>query len=190
MIQADDPNNAGALFETYHARIRRYITRIVRDSAEADDLTQETFMRAHRHQQALRDPLAVRGWLYRIATHVCLDSLRKRGQARGRELAEQATPDAAGTPGHSSAYDMLERAETSACVQRCLDYLPDSHRAVILLYEGHGLSVREIADLLGTTPGAVKIRLHRARRRLQDVMEVGCTVSRGANGLPCCERKA
>lgn len=83
----------------------------------------------------------------------------------------------------------MERAETSACVQRCLDYLPDSYRAVILLYEAHGLTAAEIAELLSVSVGNVKIRLHRARRRLQAVMEIGCTVSGGNSGVPCCKPK-
>ncbi len=88
-----------------------------------------------------------------------------------------------------SALETTERAETSACVQRCLDYLPDSYRAVILLYEAHSLTVPEIAELLGVTVGTVKIRLHRARRRLQEIMDIGCAVSSSRRGLPCCEPK-
>ena len=74
-------------------------------------------------------------------------------------------------------------------MQRCLDYLPDSYRAVTLLYEAHGLTALEIAELLGVSLGTIKIRLHRARRRLQAVMEIGCMVSEGNGGLPCCEAK-
>ena len=84
---------------------------------------------------------------------------------------------------------MAERAETSACVQNCLDYLPDRYRAVILLYEAHSLTAPEIAQLLGLSAGAVKIRLHRAHRRLQEVMEIGCAVSQTARGVPCREPK-
>jgi RNA polymerase sigma-70 factor (ECF subfamily) len=67
--------------------------------------------------------------------------------------------------------------------------LPDNYRAVILLYEAHGLTAPEIADLLGVSLGTIKIRLHRARRRLQEVMQVGCAVSEDNHGVPCCEPK-
>ena len=172
---------ADALYTEYHDRIRRYIAGMVRDPAEAEDLTQETFLRAHCRQETLRDPKAARGWLYRIATNVCLDRFRERT----RDIAldhDAASP----TP---SAQERAERAETSACVQRCLDFLPDSSRAVILLFEAHGLTTPEIAELLGVTVGTVKIRLHRARRRLQYVMQTGCAVSEGRSGAPCCEPK-
>src|SRR5450759_2400729 len=73
-----DATDAGELFTAYRDRIRRYILGMVRDPAEAEDLTQETFLRAHRRLYLLRHPEAVGGWLYRIATHVCLDRLRQR----------------------------------------------------------------------------------------------------------------
>jgi RNA polymerase sigma-70 factor, ECF subfamily len=81
MTPASDETEAGALFTAYHDRICRYIAGMVRDPAEAEDLTQETFLRAHCRQEALRDPKAARGWLYRIATNVCLD---RCGNAHGR----------------------------------------------------------------------------------------------------------
>ena len=71
---------AGELFAAYHDRVCRYIAGLIRDPAEAEDLTQETFLRAHCRQEALRDPKAARGWLYRIATNVCLDRLRQRAR--------------------------------------------------------------------------------------------------------------
>lgn len=162
-------------------RIRRYIANMVRDRADADDLTQETFLRAHSRQETLRDPKSARSWLYRIATNVCLDRLRQR--------EPNAALDAEPASVSPSVQDRTERAETSACVQRCLDFLPDHYRSVILLFEAHGLTAPEIATLLGITKGAVKIRLHRARRKLQEIMEIGCVVSESRQGAPCCESK-
>lgn len=172
---------AGALFTEYHDRIVRYIASMIRDPVEAEDLAQETFLRAHARQETLRDPTSVRGWLYRIATNVCLDRLRQRTQHVALD-AEAVSPS-------PSAQDRAERAETSACVQRCLDYLPDHYRSVILLYETHGLTAPEIAELLGVSLANVKIRLHRARRRLAGVMNHGCNLSVGRQGVPCCEPK-
>ena len=178
------------LFETYHDRIYGYIRRLVRDPAEAEDLTQETFLRAYRRRDSLRDPEAVRGWLYRIASHACLDRLRQRKPQVSIDSEEGAARAESIVSSSPSALEATERKETSACVQGCLDYLPDSYRAVILLYEAHSLTAAEIADLLGVTVATVKIRLHRARRRLQKVMECGCAVSNDRRGLPVCQPKS
>ncbi len=170
------------LFEEYRDRIRRYIAGMVRDSAAAEDLTQETFLRAFRGAEGLRDPKAARGWLYRIATRVCLDHLR--------EHVPHVPVEGIDAPAKEpSAQELSERGETSACVQRCLDYLSDSYRSVLLLHDAHGLTSAEIAELLGVEVGAVKIRLHRARRKLQQLAEIGCVVSEDSSGTPSCSPK-
>lgn len=182
--------DAGLLFDEYHNRIYRYILHIVKNPAEAEDLTQDTFLRAYRRGESLRDPEAVRGWLYRIATHACLDRLRQRRpqvSIDGEEGANRAESRASESP---SALELTERKETSACVQRCLDFLPDHYRAVILLKEAHSLTASEIADLLGVTVMTVKIRLHRARRKLRQVMERGCAVTADKRGVPACQPKS
>jgi RNA polymerase sigma-70 factor (ECF subfamily) len=189
MPPAPETTDAGALFSAYHDRIQRYVQGMVQDRAVSEDLTQETFLRAYRHRDSLRDPNAARGWLYRIATHVCLDRLRQRAphvsidgeEAAGRvELAVSTAP---------SALEAAERQETSACVQRCLDILSDSYRTVILLHDAHSLTAPEIAVLLGVELSTVKIRLHRARLKLRQVMEYGCAISDDNRGMPACEPK-
>src|ERR1039458_5047946 len=184
MAQVSETVDAGVLFETYHDRIYRYVLGLVRNAAEAEDLTQDTFLRAYRYGDSLRDPEAVRGWLYRIATHVSLDRLRQRKplvSLDNEEGEHSVKPPVSGAP---SPLDISERKETSACVQRCLDFLPDKYRAVILLYEAHSLTAPEIAEVLGVTVTTVKIRLHRARRKLQQVMERGCAISNDNGGVP------
>jgi len=190
MAPASGTLDAGVLFETYHDRIYRYVLRLVKNPAEAEDLTQDTFLRAYRRGDSLRDPEAVRGWLYRIATHVCIDRLRQRQpliSLDSEKGGDRIMPPISEPP---SPLDFSERKETSACVQRCLDFLPDKSRAIILLHEAHSLTAREIADLLGVTLTTVKIRLHRARRKLQQVMECGCAVSKDERGLPTCHPKS
>lgn len=185
----DSTAEAGALFSTYHDRIYRYVLSLVHDPSEAEDLTQDTFVRAYARRDSLRDPNAVRGWLYRIATHVCLGRLRQRVPhvpLDGEENTEVADALPSGFP---SALELAEREETGACVQRCLDFLSDGYRAVVLLHEGHSLTAAEIAELLGENLGTIKIRLHRARRKLQEIMRIGCAVSQSTKGVPCCEPK-
>ncbi len=174
----------------YQDRIYRYILGLVRNRAEAEDVTQETFLRALRAESSLRDPEAVRGWLYRIATNVCVDRLRQRKPQVSIDSDEGAAHVKSVASASPSATEIAERNETSACVHRCLDFLPDSYRAVILLHEGHSLTAVEIADLLGLTLATVKIRLHRARRKLQKIMERGCATSNDKQGVPTCEPKS
>lgn len=103
-------------------------------------------------------------------------------------LCHRLSPWEAASP-LPSALERVERHATSACVQRCLDFLPDNYRGVLLLHKAHGLSAAEIADLLQVSVGSVKIRLHRARKRLEKVMQAGCRVSETGQGIPCCAPK-
>ena|SRR5215472_6682091 len=181
--------DGGALLETYCDRIYPYLLRLVRNPCEAQDLTQETFLRTHRHREKLRDPESVRSWLYRIATHVALDHLRQRMPhipIDDEKSVEGLQPAVSSRP---SAQEVTERKEASRCVQHCLDFLPHHYRAVLLLHEAHGLTAVEIAGLLRTNPATVKMRLHRARHLLHKLMECGCAVLNDKNGLPVCEPK-
>jgi RNA polymerase sigma-70 factor (ECF subfamily) len=185
-----DATDAGALFTAYRDRIYRYILRMVRDRGEAEDLTQETFLRAHRRLYLLRHPEAAGSWLYRIATHVCLDRLRQRKHHDSLDEEKTANRVDAAVRARPSLADIAERRQTSLCVQRCVDYLPDSYRSVILLYEIHALTAPEIASLLGVKLTTVKMRLHRARRMLQQIMEYGCAVSIDGSGVPACQPRS
>jgi len=185
-----DMLDAGTLFEAHHDRIYRYVLHLVRDPAEAEDLVQETFLRAHHRLESIRDPGAVRSWLYRIATHVCLDRLRRRKpqiSLDSEEGARRAQSIASVSP---SALEAAERKETSECVQRCLQFLPDRYRALILMHEVYSLTAPEIASLLDVNLTTTKMRLHRARRMLEMVMECGCAVSNDACGLPVCQPRS
>ena len=77
--------NASVMFQGDYQLIFRYIMSMVRDTAEAEDLTQETFLRAHQRRDSLRDEGAQTAWLYRIATHVCLDRLRQYARRSPKE---------------------------------------------------------------------------------------------------------
>ncbi len=113
MAPASGTVDAGVLFEIYHARIYRYVLRLVKDPAEAEDLTQDTFLRAYRRGDSLRDPEAVRGWLYRIATHVCLDRLRQRRpliSLDSENSEDHVKPPVSESP---SPLDLWDRKETS-----------------------------------------------------------------------------
>jgi RNA polymerase sigma-70 factor (ECF subfamily) len=170
----------------HHPAIRRYILSLVRDPAEADDLTQETFLRAHRSRESLRDPDAALPWLYGIATNVSVDRLRQR--ARRAPLQSDADPEAVSPPDpEPSAVLNAEREEMSNCVQGFVGELSDSYRAVLFLHDVNGLSAREIGELLDDTTGNVKIRLHRARKKLRAVLESGCEFSTDERGTLVCE---
>lgn len=182
------PASAGERLDRYRARIHRHIRGLVRDPGDAEDLTQETFLRAHQRLDSLKEPAALGVWLYRIATHVCYDHLRRASRRRAPDGSppdeEARRPEELELAAEGPSLDQLvERAEMSACGEEFLDKLPDGYRNVILLHDLLGLTGVEIARLLRCSPGTVKIRLHRARGRFRAALEAGCDFYHNERGV-------
>ncbi len=177
-------------FESHRARIRAYIRGMIHDTSEAEDLIQETFLRAHARRDSLRDPQAVVGWLYRIATRVTLDRLRQKARCEPREYGgDPDLIDLADTR-RPTLLKVLEQKEMSACVQAYIGKLTDAYRSIILLHDLHGLTAEEIAEALRLSVATVKIRLHRGRRKLQKQLGEGCHFLHDEDGNLICEPKS
>lgn len=185
------------VLEQYRARIHRYVNSLVRESAEAEDITQETLLRAYRNLAALQDRSKLSPWLYRIATNLSYDRFRQVS-TRPRLESLEDVPEGTGGPGAGAEADLnspsldkvMEQSEMSACVQGYLEALSDSYRAVILLHDVEGLSNPEIAEMLGCSLATVKIGLHRARARLKATLARGCDFSCDDRGVLICEPKS
>ncbi len=180
---------ATVMFKGDYDRILRYVANILHDHAEAEDLTQETFLRAYRRRDSLRDQAAQTAWLYRIATHVCLDRLRQFARRAPMEADTDLDEIDVVDPDAPSLQQATERDEMSTCVQGYLNDLSDSYRAVILLHDMHDLPSSEIAQLLDESVDNVKIRLHRARRQLRAALEAGCAFGYDERNVLTCESK-
>jgi RNA polymerase sigma-70 factor (ECF subfamily) len=181
---------------TYRDPIYRYVLSMTRDAAEAEDLTQETFLRAHAKLSTLDDPAKLSSWLYRIATNLCYDRFRQASY-RNRPQSLDATTKGDTEGGRTETVadpaprldKVMEQKEMSTCVQQYLVGLSDSYRAVILLHDVEGLTNPEIAEMLGATLATVKIRLHRAREKLRAALSEGCLFTFDERGVFVCEPK-
>ncbi len=188
-IQSDglELENATAMFEGDRNRIYRYILSMVRNTTEAEDLTQDTFLRAYRRRNSLRHKGAQTTWLYRIATNVSLDRLRQYTRRAPMESDTDLDQFEIAEPGTPSLQTVIEQDEMSACIQGYLNDLSDSYRAVIMLHDMHELTSPEMAQLLDDSLSAVKIRLHRARGKLKAALEAGCDFSYDERNVLTCE---
>lgn len=190
-VPAGTAIDSDAIAARYRERIYHYVLRLVRDRARADDLTQETFLRAHQRLAGLRDPAAVEAWLYRIASNLCYDRFR---HARRRPALPLAAADTAAAPSECDEAELrpdqlLEQSEMSECVLRFLMRLPATQRSVILLHDLQGLTAPQVAAQLGISLPNAKVRLHRARVRLKAALTEGCTFSVNDRGVTICEPK-
>src|SRR5438067_12113556 len=112
----ETPAAASDEFEQYRGALTRYLRYLVRDATEADDLVQESLIRAHRQRDTLRDPAAVESWLYQIATHVIIDRMRQRAKAVERHVDESVEDLPIPDSTRPSALTVIQQEEMSTCV--------------------------------------------------------------------------
>lgn len=173
----------------YRQALLDHIRSIVRNPTEAEDVLQEVLVKAHQGIGQLHAEGALTTWLFRIATHLGIDHLRK--SARQPQVAQDVDPkelpsEEDGIPGLQR---MVEQQEMSVCVQRFLLDLPSVYRTVLLLHDLDGLTATEIAASLGITVENAKVRLHRARAALRAALTAGCAFSCDERGVLVCEPK-
>lgn len=173
--------------EQHRPALTRYIRYLIHDAAEADDLVQETLVRAHRQRSTLRDTAALASWLYQIATHISIDRMRQRARTVQQQVDAPVEDLPIADHDRPSPLTVVQQNEMSECVQRYIANLSDAYRAVLLLHDADGLTAEEIAQLLRLPLTTVKMRLHRARRKLQTTLKDACAFGRDERGVFICE---
>jgi len=135
--------------------------------AEADDLSQEAIARAIERAEDLHDAGAADGWLFRIATTVCLDHFRRENRTRGlTDLVDPVAFDDLATPSAGPETSAILRDDVRLAVVAALQHLAPKQRAALLLHDVCGLPLAEVASTLGSNGNAAKATLHRARAAL------------------------
>jgi RNA polymerase sigma-70 factor (ECF subfamily) len=174
-IRRGDKAACAECVERHSPGIYRLALRMMRNPAEAEDVTQETFLSAFRGIGSFDGRSSLRTWLYRIAYNAALMRLRRR-EPETTPVDEAAEPEG-GAPVPRQLYDWcclpeeeLEKTEVRAAIDRAIGGLPDNLRATFVLREMEGLSTEETAAALEISTDAVKTRLHRARMQLREAL--------------------
>jgi RNA polymerase sigma-70 factor (ECF subfamily) len=166
--------------------VRAFALRHVGDEALADDLTQETFLRAERSRSRYRGEASERSWLCAITLNLIRDHFR----AADRVPTTTSAPEALDALRSQEDGEIaLLESEMAACVGEFLLQLPPAQHEVLALHELAGLTHPEIADALGITVANSRVLLHRGRAALRAILEQNCNLSFDSEGIPC-ERKA
>ena len=177
--KAGDLSAFEELVNRYERRIWTLAKRMVRHQEDAEDVTQETFLTALEHLDELRDEERFGAWLVQIATRHAFRVLEQRKRLPTQsldELTDETDGDEEGIIPHpefiadwrENPETLLMRAETRQLIEQALNELPEKYRAVFLLRDVEGLSVKETAQALGISEANVKVRLLRARLQLRE----------------------
>ena len=154
------------LYARHHVRVFRFVVRLVRDEATAEDLISEVFLDVWRQAGRFEGRSAVSTWMLAIARFKALSALRRRPD---QELDEE-TAGAIEDPSDDPAA-VLEKKDKSAMLRKCLTGLSAEHREVIDLVYYHEKSVEEVAEIVGIPENTVKTRMFYARKRLAKLLK-------------------
>ena len=178
-----------SIHRRFHPKVLRYLAGIV-GPQEAADLAQVTMIKVSEHLAGFRGDSSVSTWIYRIATNVAVDRLRQRAPevvpVEADPDGDEALPPQLQIP---SAETSAMRGEMNACLREFVHRLPLNYRTVIILGDIEGFTSREIAQITGSSIESVKIRLHRARLRLREMLKAGCSIERDERSELACERR-
>ena len=167
-LRSGDLSAFEELVTTHQHRVFGVALRMLDNAAEAEEVAQETFLRAHGSLAEFRGDAKLSTWLYTIVSRLCLNRLASpdRKVARPGDEILLRVADGAASPQASA-----ERRELEAALHRAIADLPEERRLVVILRDLEGLAYDEIARTLGLELGTVRSRLHRARMDLKDKME-------------------
>lgn len=177
-LREGDGSAFETLVRTYADRMYATALRMLSNEQDAQDAVQDAFLSVHRFLGGFEGASSLGTWTHRILINCCLMKLRARKRRRERSIEdllprfrEDGHQEKPAIPWNLPVEDAIQRKDTRELVRKCIDRLPMAYRTVILLRDIEGLRTDEVATLLETTPNAVKIRLHRARQALRELLD-------------------
>jgi RNA polymerase sigma-70 factor (ECF subfamily) len=184
------------IYEEYQARILLYMSRMVGESI-AEDLTQDVFVKVGLALKDFRQDSQLHTWIYRIATNTAIDWLRRASTRKetkkdfhteNPDERDEKEPECIPVQIIEGEQRVIKK-EMNGCIRSVIDTLSESYRSVIILSELEEIQDSEIAEILGISLQAAKIRLHRARARLRQELEKACVFYRDERNELACDRK-
>lgn len=162
-VGAGDSGACRTLMDAHLGRIHAFAWRMLGDAGEAEDVSQEAFLRLWRQAGKWRADAQAGTWLHRVAHNLCVDRLRKRRGDAGDELPELADP----SPGPAAEH---QRTQVASMVEGALARLPERQRAAIALVHYQEFGNIEAADIMGVSVEALESLLARGRRALREAL--------------------
>jgi RNA polymerase sigma-70 factor (ECF subfamily) len=170
--RSGDREAMGQLYSAHASRVYTVVRRLAGDDALAEDLAQDAWIRAFRKLDLFRGEASFGTWMYRLATNMALNRLRRRDRREEVEVGAQL--------GHPRA-SLDDVVINQRILSQALDRLPPGYRRVLVLHDVEGHTHEEIAELLSVAPGTSKSQLHKARARMRELLEPGVSEREASN---------
>jgi len=164
LVKSGDEAAFEELVTRHYQTVYKLAYRFLYDSPDAEDITQEVFLRVYRAAGTYTPKAKFSTWLYTITKNICFNELRKKKSVTVFSIEDEMLPELPSLD--DSPVSKLEEAEVKQRVLDAVKALPANLRIAVILLKYHGLSYEEVAEILGCTINAVKLRVHRAKNFL------------------------
>lgn len=168
------------LLSRYETPVLTFCYAFMRHRDAAEDMAQETFLRVFRNARHYKPIAKFTTWLYKIAANLCINELKKRDLRKAVSLDDPAGPDPDGSrivgriasSQGPAPLTEAERREAQALIDKAIQHLPDDQRTTLVMVEYHHMAYQDIAEILGVTVSAIKMRVKRARETLREALKI------------------
>lgn len=166
--QAGSQRAFDRLMKRYMKPIFQLLYDMTGSAQDAEDLTQETFLKAYRNISSYKGNARFFTWIYRIAANAGLDHLKHKKRVRHVNIEDQNPSRFTEKRG---AHVLAERHEAQDAINKALQILPETQRTAVILFHRQGFKMREIGEILGCSEGTVRVHVFRGVRRLRDLLK-------------------
>ena len=168
-VLSGNTNAFAPLVDRYKNMVFTLCFKMVNNREEAEELTQDSFIKVYRSLKQFKGESRFSTWLYKVAYHTCLDRLKKL--KREKPTVEINTFTEAHISTLQNDFEQIEDQERKELVQKCLQLLPEEERSLFTLYYLNEQSVKEIALIMGATETNIKVKLFRSRNKLATLLQ-------------------
>lgn len=173
-LQAGDDAALNELIARHRGPLHRFVYRYLQNEVSASDVVQETFVRVYFKADKYEPRSTVKTWIYAIAMNLCRDQFRRLARRRGDVSLDKAPDENSATiePAEPGPGPNAQAAQSDRFVflQRAIDQLPYRLKSALVLFSLEGCSQKEVAEILGTTPKTVELRVYRAKEKLRQIL--------------------
>ncbi len=164
-----DTNAFAFLVEQYKVMVYSLALKMMKNREEAEEVSQDTFIKAYKKLDKFKGESKFSTWLYKITYRNCLDAIKKNKEKYNNDTIDEITINK--ISGTESILESLERKERAVVMNTCLLKLPEEERSILWMFYFEELSLKEIIKVTDLSEANVKVKLHRARKRLLTIVK-------------------
>lgn len=168
-VKEGDTNSFAILVDNYKDMVFSLALKIMRNREEAEEVSQDTFIKAFRSLHSFKGDSKFSTWLYKITYNNCMDRTKRISRSYNAQTIDTVVENK--IESSESILDSIERKERAKLIEQCLEELPQEERLILWMFYYQELSLKEIIDVTSYTQANLKVKLHRARKKLLKIVQ-------------------